>query len=206
MKDAEILAKHYANALLNLSIKEKNLAEVEKAFDSFTNSAYKDPRFSVFMGSPIIPRDKKEALLEQILPANTPQILKLFLKLILSKKRFEILRTIETKFQLLSEKKRGIRRAEFVSASPIAAETEKNIILFLEKQLASASGASAQPVQLSSTSGSSPQPVKIEVRLITKTDPELLGGFVLKFDESVIDASYRTKLQELRQKLDATTV
>jgi len=193
MKDAEILAKHYANALLNLSIKEKNLAEVEKAFDSFTNSAYKDPRFSVFMGSPIIPRDKKEALLEQILPANTPQILKLFLKLVLAKKRFEILRTIETKFQLLSEKTRGIRRAEFISAAPVAAETEKNITLFLEKQLRSA------PV-------SSSQPLKIEVKLITKTDPELLGGFVLKFDESVIDASYRTRLGELRQKLDTATV
>jgi F-type H+-transporting ATPase subunit delta len=192
MKDAEILAKHYANALLNLSIKEKNLAEVEKAFDSFTNSAYKDPRFSVFMGSPVIPHDKKEALLEQILPANTPQILKLFLKLVLAKKRFEILRLIETRFQLLSEKSRGIRRAEFVSAAPVAAETEKNIILFLEKQLASASGPSSQG--------------KVEVRLITKTDPELLGGFVLKFDESVIDASYKTKLRELRQKLDAATV
>ncbi len=193
MKDAEILAKHYANALFNLCLKENNLAEVEKTFDGFTNSAYRDPRFSVFMGSPVIPRDKKEALLDQVLPANTPQILKLFLKLVLAKKRFEILRTIETKFQLLSEKNRGIRRAEFISAAPVAAETEKNIILFLEKQLASASGPS-------------PQRAKIEVKLITKTDPELLGGFVLKFDESVIDASYRTKLQELRQKLDAATV
>lgn len=192
MKDAEILAKHYANALLNLSIKEKNLTEVEKAFDSFTNSAYKDPRFSIFMGSPVIPRDKKEALLEQVLPANTPQILKYFLKLVLAKKRFEILRTIETRFQLLSEKSRGIRRAEFVSAAPVPAETEKNIILFLEKQLASTSGPSSQ--------------AKVEVKLITKTDPELLGGFVLKFDESVIDASYKTKLRELRQKLDTATV
>jgi len=192
MKDAEILAKHYANALLNLSIKEKNLAEVEKTFDSFTNSAYKDPRFSVFMGSPVIPRDKKEALLEQILPANTPQILKLFLKLVLAKKRFEILRKIENKFQLLSEKTRGIRRAEFVSAAPIAAETEKNIILFLEKQLASTSGPSSQG--------------KVEVKLITKTDPDLLGGFVLKFDESVIDASYKTRLQEIRQRLEVAAV
>lgn len=196
MKDADILAKHYANALLNLSLKEKNLAEVEKAFDSFTNSAYKDPRFSVFMGSPVIPRDKKEALLDQVLPASTPQILKLFLKLVLTKKRFEILRTIETKFQLLSEKTRGVRRAEFVSASSVGAETEKNIIHFLEKQLAFTSGSSPQPA-----SGS-----KIEIKLITKTDPALLGGFILKFDESVIDASYKTKLQELRQKLDAVTV
>ena len=189
MKDAEILSKHYANALLNLSLKEKNLAEVEKAFDSFTNSAYKDPRFSVFMGSPVIPRDKKEALLEQVLPADTPQILKYFLKLVLAKKRFEILRTIENKFQLLSEKSRGIRRAEFVSAAVVSDETEKNIIRFLEKRL---SGTSSQG--------------QVEVKLITKKDPDLLGGFILKFDESVIDASYRTKLQELRQKLDAATV
>lgn len=182
MKDAGILAKQYANALLNLSRNEKNLAEVEKSFDDFVNSAYKNPSFATFMNSPVIPQDKKEELLKQVLPKQAPALLGLFLKLVLAKKRFEILPLIESTFQALSEKIRGIRRAEYISATPIESATEKKLIVILEKKLAA------------------------EVRLVSKTDPALIGGFILKFDERVVDASYKTKLREMKQRLYATAV
>ena len=182
MKDAGILAKQYANALLNLSQKEKNLDEVEKSFDTFVKVAYKDPRFAAFMNSPVIPRNKKEELLGQILPKETPALLGLFLRLVLTKKRFEILPLIESTFQSFSEKSRGIRRAEYISATPIETATEKKLICILEKKLAG------------------------EVRLVSKIDKNLIGGFILKFDESVVDASYQTKLREIKQQLYAVAV
>lgn len=182
MKDAGILAKQYANALLNLSRNEKNLAEVEKSFDEFVNSAYKNPRFAAFMNSPVIPRDKKEELLSRILPQGTPALVGLFLRLVLAKKRFEILPLIESTFQSLSEKSRGIHRAEYISAAPIESATEKKLLSILEKKLAA------------------------EVRLVSKTDPSLIGGFILKLDERVVDASYKTKLREMKQRLYTAAV
>ena len=190
MKDAGILAKQYANALLNLSQKEKNLAEVEKSFDSFVNAAYKDPRFAAFMNSPVIPRNKKEELLGQILPKETPAILSLFLRLVLTKKRFEILPLIESTFQSLSERRRGIHRAEYIGATAIESATEKKLVELLER-FYSASGSSSQPAQ---------------VRLVAKVDKNLLGGFILKFDERVVDASYQTKLREIKQQLNTAAV
>ena len=191
MKDAGILAKQYANALLNLSQKEKNLAEVEKSFDSFVNAAYKDPRFAAFMNSPVIPRNKKEELLGQILPKETPAILSLFLRLVLTKKRFEILPLIENTFQSLSEKRRGIHRAEYIGATAIESATEKKLIELLQKKFSKEKGATAEPTT---------------VRLVTKVDKNLLGGFILKFDERVVDASYQTKLREIKQQLNAAAV
>ncbi len=182
MKDAEAIAKQYADALFNLSSQEKNLAEVEKAFDSFVNEAYKDPHFVTFMESPVIPLSKKQELLLKVLPQDTPKILLLFLRLILTKKRFEILCLIESGFQLRSEKSRGIRRAEFISAVPVESGTEKKLLTILEKKLAA------------------------QVRLVSKTDPAILGGFILKLDERVVDASYRTRLREMRQRLSAAPV
>lgn len=182
MKDAGVLAKQYANALLNLSRTEKNSAEVEKFFSDFVSSAYKNPRFALFMNSPVVPQDKKEALLGQVLPADAPKLLGLFLKLVLTKKRFAILPLIEKTFQSLSEKQRGIRRAEYISAAPIEPETEKKLISLLEKKLST------------------------EIKLVSKTDPGLIGGFILKLDERVVDASYKTRLRELHQQLDAAPI
>ncbi|HCM42615.1 MAG TPA: ATP synthase F1 subunit delta [Candidatus Omnitrophica bacterium] len=190
MKDAGILAKQYANALLNLSSAQKNTAEIEKTFDEFVNAAYKDPRFARFMNSPVVPVQEKENLLKKLMPQDAPAVLGLFLKLVLKKKRFEILPLIENTFQSLSEKKRGVRRAEYISASPITPEAQKKLTSVLESR--------------SFFKADAGHPVKIN--LVTKVDPSLIGGFVLKLDEHVVDASYKTKLQEMKQKLYAAAV
>ena len=94
IKDSGIIAKRYAEALFNLCLKEKNLEAVEKAFDSFVNETSKNRKFAAFMESPVIPRKSKEDVLAKIMPQDMPQILALFLKLILSKKRFELLHSM----------------------------------------------------------------------------------------------------------------
>ncbi len=182
MNDTETLAKNYAEALFNLSGKENNLAAVEKAFDEFVHTAYQDRRFAAFMESPVIPLSKKEEFLLSVLQKDTPQLLVLFLRLVLAKKRFSILRSIESAFQTRSEKHRGIRKAELISAVPMESATQKKLTSILEKKLSS------------------------QIRLVSKTDPDLLGGFILKLDERVVDASYKTKLREMRQRLSAAPV
>jgi F-type H+-transporting ATPase subunit delta len=153
------------------------------------------------MNSPVIPRDKKEAFLLNVLPKETPQLLVLFLRLVLDKKRFSILRLIETTFQSRSEKHRGIRKAELISAIAVEKTMEQKLISILEKKL---SGESYFASELSAQPGKSHPQVK--VRLVTKVDPSLLGGFILKLDERVVDASYKTKLLEMRQRLSAVSV
>ena len=195
MNDAGIIAKRYSEALFNLSLREKNLAEVEKAFDSFVNETTKNTKFVNFMESPVIPHKNKEELLAKIIPEGMPPLLVLFLKLILSKKRFEILTTIESSFQQRSERYRGIHKAELVTAVSVEAATEKKLISLLEKGSL-----------LSDFSNQPATPQQIKVKLVTKTDKNLIGGFILKLDERVVDASYRTKLREMRQKLSAVHV
>ena len=40
-----------------------------------------------------------------------------------------------------------------------------------------------------------------EIRLSVKTDASLIGGLVLRFDGREIDASFKNRLREIRQKL-----
>lgn len=188
MNDSSLIAKRYAQALFNLCLKEQNLEAVEKAFDSFTNEVNKNKKFVDFMESPVIPHPSKAELLNKIIPQGMPPLLVLFLKLILSKKRFELLAAIETEFQNRSEKHRGVYKAEFVTTVPVTPETEKKLVAILERRF---------------NSGSS-TPAKI--KLVSRTDKNLLGGFILKLDDRVVDASYRTKLTELRQKITASYI
>ncbi len=194
MKDAGIIAKRYAEALFNLCLKEKNLGVVEKSFDSFVNETTKNTTFVHFMESPVIPHKSKEAVLEKIIPQGMPPLLVLFLKLVLAKKRFEVLTLIEKTFQQRSERYRGVHRAELTTAVAVELAAEKKLTALLEKKFSrekiSASEPSAQP----------------EVILTKKVDPKILGGFILKWDELVVDASYQTKLREMKQRLYATAI
>lgn len=182
MKETALVAERYSKTLFNLCLKEQNLEAVEKAFDSFVNEVTQNKRFVDFMESPGIPHQAKEELLGKIIPKDMPQSLVLFLKLILAKKRFESLQAIETAFQKLSEQHRGLRKAELISASPVQPDAEKKLISLLEKKLSA------------------------KVRLVTKVDAKLIGGFILKLDERVVDASYKTKLKEIKQQLSAAAI
>ena len=44
-----------------------------------------------------------------------------------------------------------------------------------------------------------------KVRLETEVRPEILGGLVLRVGDHLVDASVRTRLQQLRRRLAATT-
>lgn len=182
MKETKLVAERYANTLFNLCLKEKNLEAVEKAFDAFVNEVTKNKRFVDFMESPGIPHQAKEDLLSKILPKDMPLALVLFLKLILAKKRFESLTAIEDAFQKRSEEHRGLRKAELITATALDAAAEKKLTAILEKKLSA------------------------QVRLVSKIDPNLIGGFILKLDERVVDASYKTKLKEIKQRLSAVAV
>ena len=41
-----------------------------------------------------------------------------------------------------------------------------------------------------------------EVELITKTDPKIIGGFAIEYDNNIYDARLSTKLVKLRQQFD----
>ena len=43
-----------------------------------------------------------------------------------------------------------------------------------------------------------------EVRLDVKVDPSIIGGLVLQFGDSLIDASVATRLQQLRRRLSSS--
>ena len=64
-----------------------------------------------------------------------------------------------------------------MTAEGMSADNEKKLIGMLEKKL------------------------KAQIRLVKEVDPRLIGGLIVRFDGTEIDASYQSRLAEIKQKL-----
>jgi F-type H+-transporting ATPase subunit delta len=84
---------------------------------------------------------------------------------------------IAAEYERLDKASKGIKIADVTSAHPMEKSTEKQIIEHLNKM------------------------VNGQVELRKKVDEKILGGVVIKLDDTLIDASVKTSLEELKNQL-----
>lgn len=84
---------------------------------------------------------------------------------------------ISLEFEKIEKGAKGIKIAEVTSAKPLDKRSEKEIVEHLNKM------------------------VNAEVELKKKVDEKILGGVVIKMDDTLIDASVKKSLEDLKGKL-----
>jgi len=169
------VARRYAKALVEVLPEEK----LEKVLEEAKNlNALIDDRAIRYFKSPVVPVEKKKSLMEQVLSKfEVPQELKKVLLLMAEKNRLGLLREFVSELESLVDHKLGIVKAEVVSASELDEETLSSITSKIEELFGK----------------------KAQVTL--KLDPSLIGGFVVKVADKVIDASVRTQLENLKKNI-----
>ena len=167
----------YAQALFLLAEKSDQLERVEKELTEAGGLVSRHPEISRLLMNATLAREEKEDFLEKVFPATFSPLLINFLKVLVQKKRFQILCFVREKFHRLYEEKRGIQRIRVKAAVSLNEEIQQRLRRALEKKLGR------------------------KVYLETTADPEILGGLILDFDGTQIDASFRSRLQELKQRL-----
>jgi F-type H+-transporting ATPase subunit delta len=167
----------YAGAFFALAEESGELDRLEKELAEATLLVRRHSEISNLIRNSTISREEKEDFIEKILPAGSSALLVNFLKVIIRKKRFENLAEIQDKFHRLYEDKKGLQRVRVSSPVPLGEILEEKLKRVLQKRLGRT------------------------VYLETSVNPEILGGFLLDFDGTQIDGSFRTALQELKQRL-----
>ncbi len=84
---------------------------------------------------------------------------------------------ISLEFEKIEKGEKGIKIAEVTSAKPLDKRSEKEIVEHLNKM------------------------VNAEVELKKKVDEKILGGVIIKMDDTLIDASVKKSLEDLKGKL-----
>jgi len=172
-----LAAARYTHALFELADRAKVLDEMDHALDQVAALLKNYPLVLRLAENPTLSNEEKGRLAQSLLDQNAPELLSRFLKVLIEKRRFALLPAIQVVFHKSYEKKQGIRQVEMASAVLFSKGFYERLTATLKKRLRS------------------------EIRLFPKTEPDLLGGFILRFDGKEIDCSFKNRIDELRKKL-----
>ncbi len=172
LSSAEIF-EPYAEALMAVA-QEQNLTEkFGEDVASLLNLLQTSPELNTFITSPIVKGEDKKAVLKQISQGIDPFITS-FLMILVDRRRIVVLEGICQHFRTLIRKLNQIVLAEVTSAVELT-DGQKQAVVDQVKSITQAR----------------------DVELVTKLDPELIGGVIIKVGSQVIDASLRGQLRRL---------
>ena len=176
MRDVRV-AKPYARALYDAALEQNALADIVVDIDTLRELIETSEEFGQLISSPVLSPQFKSETFEQIFADATQPLTINFLKLLASKQRERYLSAIMDVFTAIVDEAAGRLVAQVTTTVPLTPEQESQLI----QQLGAYSGK--------------------QVRLENIIDVEIQGGFIVKLDDTVFDASVATQLQRLRQQL-----
>lgn len=175
------VTKRYAKALFEAAQESKQIDRIEKDLIYVKEIIEKSNDFSIFLKSPVIQSAEKRKIFAQLFERKLQKLSFEFLNLSLDKGREIMLPAIILNFLRLIDDSRGVLRGELVTAHRFS-ETQ---IQSLKKRLDRITGK--------------------KVMLVEQVDPSLIGGFVVRLDDTVIDTSIKNQLLKMREHMISQT-
>lgn len=170
-------ARRYATALFASAQSAHKLDVVERDMSIITELMKTTPVFRQMWLSPMIPASKKRSVLDNVLGKSLDPLTVSFLRLLIDKRREVILEGVDRELRDQADASRHIMRAEATFAvEPDAAELT-NLTTSLEQRTGE------------------------KIALTYHVNADILGGVVVKLQDTIIDGSVRGKLERLRDKL-----
>jgi F-type H+-transporting ATPase subunit delta len=172
-----IVAARYAKSLIELA-KEKNVLEVVyEDMKLFKDTADKNRGLMLALKSPVVRHEKKLAILRAVFESRVNPVSYSIFTIITKKNREAILDAIADEFIVSYNLQQGIQKATVVTSTPLTEALRAQFVNIV----ASYTGRTVQ--------------------LEEKVDPSLIGGYVLRVDDRQLDASLRSRLNELKLEL-----
>ena len=175
--DLGVISVRYARALLKSAIAEKQEYELYQSMQSLAESYVNVPELRFTIDNPMLSKDKKEALLITALGKEPTELSKKFIALVLKEDRESTLQFMAASYITLYRKQKNIIRGKLITATAVDASTEDKMRKMVEQR------------------------TKGTVEFKTEVNPELIGGFILEYDTYRMDASVKTKLNNILTQL-----
>lgn len=170
------IARRYATALADFAAANGEEQRVYDEVRHLTDVYAADPSLREALFSPVLSDAAKQALLRQVLDGAVSRTLDGFVSLVLRRRREKYLCFMLHSYLSLYKQRHGILDATLTTAAPVADEEAGRIAGLIRARMRNR-----------------------EVQLRRKADPSLIGGFVLRFDDFLVDASLSRQLNLLRR-------
>ncbi len=169
-------ARRYAQALFQIA-QENDTLDIWAEELIYLSSILEQDALLQFLDSPQVPMNNKFKVIEEALGEATSQLGKNLVCILSSRSMTYSLPNISAEYKRILNNDKGIEEATVVSAIQLSAEHIAKVQSFLEII------------------------VTKKVTINDRVDPSIIGGFIARVGDHLIDGSTLTRLRELRREL-----
>ena len=172
--------KIYAQSLFELVESKggrEKLEELEAEFDELADMVRANPRLGAFIANKTIAADKKEASLRKIFEGKISPVLFSLIGVLNRKGRLGQFLRVGAAFQEMVEHKFGRVEVDVYTRFPLPPDEADHLRNVLRDRL------------------------KREPVVYSYTDPTMIGGFKLRVGDRLLDASFKTRLNKLKDQI-----
>ena len=175
--DIGVISMRYARALLKSATDQKQEDAVYQEMMTVAKSYLDVPALRHTIDNPMLSKDQKEALLIVAAGEKPCQLTKAFIALVLKEDRENVMQFMANSYITLYRKQKNVIRGKLITAARVSAQTEQKMRQMVE----------------SKTNGT--------VEFETEVNPDIIGGFILEYDTFRMDASVKSKLNNILNTL-----
>jgi ATP synthase F1 delta subunit len=172
----EEIATVYARSLFEVAKEQDKLDVVREQLGAFATALNQTRELQVFFFSPYFSTEEKEDGLERAVSDADPMVLN-FLKLLIQKHRTPAIFRIRANYDRMWEEENKLLPVQITSAVAL----DREIVEQLGDRIGEQTGR--------------------KVELSAQVEPDILGGIVVQVGNSVLDASVRNRLEQLRRQV-----
>jgi F-type H+-transporting ATPase subunit delta len=170
----EELAQVYSRALFGAARDKQRLDEVREQLAQFADAVDENRELAVFFFSPYFSTAEKQQSLSTLLDGADEVFLN-FLSLLIENHRMPVIFRIRQEYERLWEEENRTLPVEITSAIALDQATTES----LGRTIGERAGR--------------------KVTLAARVDPDILGGIIIRVGNSILDASIRNRLEQLRR-------
>jgi F-type H+-transporting ATPase subunit delta len=175
--DIGVISVRYARALLKSATEQKLDEAVYQEMQLLAKSYIDVPQLRQTIAGPMLSKEKKEALLLTAVGGNASPLTKAFISLVLKEDREPVMQFIANSYVTLYRQQKNVIRGRLITAARVSPATEQKMRQMVE----------------SKTNGT--------VEFETEVNPDIIGGFILEYDTYRMDASVKSKLNNILNNL-----
>ncbi|EIJ43959.1 ATP synthase, F1 delta subunit [Beggiatoa alba B18LD] len=176
MAEFATLARPYAEAVLGLAKASGDFTQWSDDLRLLT-MIVKDSAIAVVIANPRIEKSVLTNLLLDICADKIGSEAQNLVKVLIDNNRLSIVPYIAQEYEMLKAQQQGYETVELTSAFPVTEPQEQELSATLQKRLGKT------------------------VNISVKTDESLMGGWLVRVGDQVIDASIKGRLQQLATEL-----
>ncbi len=172
----KLLSKRYAEALFGLAVENKILDKIYKDMKLVYQVFSENRELRVVINNPVIDAHKKIAIINGLFGKKVEELSLRFLVLITRKGREEYIQYICDAFDEIYKEYKNILTVELITADNAGNKVADHVY----DKLAKATG--------------------MNIELIEKIKEDIIGGFILNYEDYQYDASISTQLNKLKKR------